>query len=422
MSEPSAAASSGQSGSADAEGGKSFSRWIYVVAVLALFAYAAWIMGPYLRSIVVRDAAVTSWLNVSTAPIDGMLQAHDRSVLGSIGADGIVEIVRNDRLSRKNLVQARIQVDLAAARVKEVQEYLNEIIALDKGRAELKARYADYFRGQLDAEIAGIGREIGVTRDRLELIRQISKRHGRLLARGNVSKTAADETLLRVADLELQLANLRKDLSYAKVRRKAADNSVFITPVGDDPAWVQGSRTELKLQKKNARLELRQAEAGLATAEAALKVAEEDFALMAEAYVRAPPGSIVWSQRAAPGRTVRAGEPVVEWLDCSNLMIDVPVADAEVPLIEIGSEAEVVLEGDPEVRMGQVLMTRGSASTLGSNDLAALAKGRGDGVAQVLLEFSHERADFKSCPVGRAAYVNFPKIGLIDIIRARLRL
>ncbi len=70
----------------------------------------------------------------------------------------------------------------------------------------------------------------------------------------------------------------------------------------------------------------------------------------------------------------------------------------------------------------KVLITRGSASTLGRKDLAAVAKGRRDGVAQVVLEFSDAHDSFEVCPVGRAAYVDFLDIGLIEVIRARLRL
>jgi len=113
---------------------------------------------------------------------------------------------------------------------------------------------------------------------------------------------------------------------------------------------------------------------------------------------------------------------VAEWLDCSVLMIDVPVADAEVSLLKPGMEADVILEGETETRRAKVLLTRGSASTLDKQDLAAVAKGRRDGVAQVLLEFSHARDSFDVCPVSRAAYVDFLDIGLIEVIRARLRL
>ncbi len=153
-----------------------------------------------------------------------------------------------------------------------------------------------------------------------------------------------------------------------------------------------------------------------------MTAAREDFERLSKGTVGAPPGSIVWSQLVARGVTVERGHPVAEWLDCSVLMIDVPVADAEVSLIRPGMEADVILEGETETRRVKVLFTRGSASTLGRKDLAAVAKGRRDGVAQVLLEFSDARDSFKVCPVGRAAYVDFLDIGLIEVIRARLRL
>lgn len=401
--------------------GKKFGRWVYALAILSFLAYVAWIMGPYLRSIVVRDAAVTSWLNVATSPIDGTLEIIPQSIAGSVGAGGIIEIVRNNHLSRDDLIQAQIQLDFATVRVKEVRTFLDEIVTLDTGRGELKASYADIFRAQLDAKIAGVEREISVTRNGLELLRAIAARHDSLRDKGHTSQAATDEAWLRVWELEWQLAQLLKDISYARVQREAANNGVFITADGEDPEWVRGSRMELKLQKKDAYLELRQAEAQLRSAKAALRAAEEDHHRRTEGFIRAPVGSILWS-RVNQGATVRAGDPVAEWLDCSVLLVDVPLADAEVSLVEIGMEADVVLEGDSVVRKAPVLLTRGSAFTLGRKDLAALAKGRGEGIAQVLLDFSHERKNFNQCPVGRAAYVDFPDIGLIDIILARLRL
>jgi hypothetical protein len=40
----------------------------------------------------------------------------------------------------------------------------------------------------------------------------------------------------------------------------------------------------------------------------------------------------------------------------------------------------------------------------------------------VLLMLVVDPPEFERCPVGRAAYVEFPDVGLIDVLRARLRL
>ena len=398
------------------------SRWVYILGVLAFFAYALWMIGPYLQSVIVRDAAVTAWSNVATAPIDGTVELQPLATDRLVDPQGEILRIRNDTLSRETVTAAETRVDLARARVTELQELLDEIVTLDEERGAFKAQYADIFRAQLDAEIASLERQIGVTSGRLELMQKVAARSEELARRGTGSETTADEARMRVSDLEFEIAELQSELDYAQVRRRAADSSVFITADGEDPAWVRGWRLELKIEKKKTRLELRQAQAELTLATTALAAALQDFQQASQGAVGAPPGSVIWSERVAPGATVRAGDPVAEWLDCSVLMVDVPVADAEVPLIRPGMPAEVVLEGEPVTRTASVLLTRGSASTLGRDDLAALAKGRRGGVAQVLLELPHQPGEFQDCPVGRAAYVDFPDIGLIDVVRARLRL
>jgi hypothetical protein len=46
-------------------------RRIAVVGLVGLLIYVCWISWPYLEAIVVRDAAVTSWVSVTAAPISG---------------------------------------------------------------------------------------------------------------------------------------------------------------------------------------------------------------------------------------------------------------------------------------------------------------------------------------------------------------
>jgi multidrug resistance efflux pump len=289
---------------------KKSSRWVNVLGVLGVAAYTFWVMGPYLRSVIVRDAAVTSWSNVATSPIDGEVEFTPLSVDDvTVGSDGIILLVRNDRVSRQLLTEAEIRVDLARARVKELREFLDDVMLLDEERADLKVRYADTFRDQLDAEIVSLERQIRVTSGRLEVMRKIATRSEQLASRGTGSETTADEARLRVSDLELKIAELQAALDYAQVRRQAADQSVFITALGEDPEWVGGSRMELKLEKRQARLELRQAQAELELATAALRWAAADFQRLSEGVVRAPPGSVVWSVHVGSGATVRAGTP-----------------------------------------------------------------------------------------------------------------
>ena len=78
-------------------------RWIYWLTIAAFLAYVPWIVGPYLRSVIVRDAAVTSWSNLATAPIDGQVAFGAASVERVIGPDGVILFIRNDHLSRQDI-------------------------------------------------------------------------------------------------------------------------------------------------------------------------------------------------------------------------------------------------------------------------------------------------------------------------------
>jgi len=44
-----------------------------LVGLAVLLGYTAWIGAPYFRSVVVRDAAVTTWINATASPIDGFV-------------------------------------------------------------------------------------------------------------------------------------------------------------------------------------------------------------------------------------------------------------------------------------------------------------------------------------------------------------
>ncbi|HEX9368885.1 MAG TPA: hypothetical protein VF921_19800, partial [Vicinamibacterales bacterium] len=98
-----------------------------------------------------------------------------------------------------------------------------------------------------------------------------------------------------------------------------------------------------------------------------------------------------------------------------------PVSDVELSLLRPGLPAEVVLEGERRARHGRVLLIRGAAATLGPRDLAALAKGRRPGLGQALVTLDPTPADVQACPIGRAAFVHFPDVTVLDIVRARLR-
>lgn len=399
-------------------------KWFYYAAFLAFFAYAAWMLGPYLRSTIVRDSSVTTWSRAAVAPIAGRIVSGLPEANSLVGPDGHVAIIRNTLLLGENraVEDTRDRALQAEALIAETKDYLADLVALEENRLAAKARHSEMFIAQLKTQIENLRNELVVNSEHIAVLQRIVKRQQDLIGRGATAKASLDEALLRVSEMKAAQAGLEAMLGLALLREQSAEDGVYITADGETPGWLRYGELEIKLEERRARHQLHAAEAELDEAREDLEAELKTLSELGEATVDVPPGSQVFSVLAAPDATVQPGDEIIEWIDCAVLLVDVPVSDAELPLIRPGMPAEVVLEGEPQVRTATVQMTRGSSATLGRDDLAAVAKGRTEGVAQVLLTLDAAPSEFEHCPVGRAAYVEFPDVGLIDVLRARLRL
>jgi multidrug resistance efflux pump len=391
-------------------------------ATAALLAYAGWWLAPYFASVLFRDAAVTTWINVATSPIHGNLEESALAVGRRVGADGRIALVRNRQADPSEVERAAAELARAEAEVVELQAYLERIREVDGQWRARTAEYAETFKKNLETDIEGTRRELDYIDQRLSLERAVAERRQTLARQGNASQTDADDALAEVRELERLRAERERMIALAEERRQAADRGVFLVADGRNPEWAFQSEDRVLLELAQATRALADAQAALAEARAAGAAARQAFDLISASPIVAPPGSSVWSVLAGAGAAVEVGTPVAEWIDCGTILVDVPVSDLEVGLLRQGMPAEVVLEGETQVRQGTVLLTRGAASVLGRTDLAALAKGHGVGRGQAIVSLEHTPEDAEACPIGVAAWVDFPEIDFVDELRARLRL
>lgn len=250
--------------------------WPYLLSVSLFIAYCAWIAGPYLRSIVVRDAAITGWSNLATAPLSGSVTFAPVAIGSRIGEDGLIATIRNEHVSREAIDAAALRVALTKAQREHAEAFLHEIESLEDDRRTTKADYAELFRDQLDTRIRFLSGRIDLYERRLAAMEQIADRSLRLAASGAGSNTAADEQALRLSEMHIALEALKEDREYLIQSRSASDDGIFIEATGDDPDWALDDRMELKIEKKKARLEMRTTEILLAVAEAELTRAEAE--------------------------------------------------------------------------------------------------------------------------------------------------
>jgi len=395
-------------------------RLVAWVGLAVLLVYALWIGGPYLRSIAVRDAAVTTWLNAAMTPIDGVVSRPLR-IGARVGADGRLLSVENPRADPVGLARARADLDRARDRAAALTGIVRGMESLTSTRAARAAAYATLFERNLDVKIGGMTAYVARTKRRIELERAEADRRARLMAEGRETPSAADAAAARVTDLEREEIDMQTGLDRAALHLRAARSGLFFLDDGSDGAAEQRSLEDARVGLERARADLAAARRDVESAQLVADNAQQIFDRSRMADVTAPPGATVWTDGPAAGTAVRAGASVGSWIDCALLLVDAPVSDAQLSLLRVGAEARVVLEGERRARTGKVLLMRGAAATLGSADLAAVAKGRQAGVGQVLVSLDTTAADRDSCPVGRAAFVHFPGVSVLDIVRARLR-
>lgn len=379
--------------------------WIGLAALLLFWVWIGW---PYFHAIVVRDAAVTTWLNLATAPIAGDLTFATPDPGSTIGPDGRLAEIVNPRADRTTLERARGELAAAEARLAQRREARST-------REALVARYAAAFKQQLDVELAHATSTLRYVNERLAAERTDASRFSALREAGSASTADAEAATARVAFLEGERVTTEGSLARTSLRRESADRGLYLLDDGSTSSW------DAHLDLLRAQQELVAAEAECATARRVAEAARETFERQHTARLVAPAGAQLWHRYTAPGATVNAGDPVVAWIDPTVLLVDVPLSDVEAALLHPGARAHVVIEGSRGVRSGVVLFTRGSTSTLGARELAAVAKGRRAGIGQAIVQLEAGPEDRTHSPIGRAAYVDFPDVGIFSIIRARLR-
>jgi multidrug resistance efflux pump len=358
---------------------------------------------------------------VTAAPVRGY--TTDPLYPGArVGKDGRIATIKDDFADPRDLARARADELRAEANVIAQEAVVEGLRGAVKSRSSQAQGYASTFGQDLDTEIEGAKSSLQSLRQRRKLAAAEVERMTRLQAARLTSAAASDTAQAALATLDQEIAKTEADIARATKRKSAAGSGVFLNSDGSDGTVTFQNLTDaqVKLSHAEALLALQRAE--LSAAREVLDAAHAAHERELELEITVPEGAMVWSLISGPGAPVQPGSPVASWVDCRVMLVDVPISDVETSLLEVGDEAEVVLEGEHQTRIGHVLLTRGSAGTLGSHDLAAIARGRRPGLGQAIVKLAPSEKDVRKCPIGHTAYVDFPGVGIFELMRARLRL
>ena len=157
--------------------------------------------------------------------------------------------------------------------------------------------------------------------------------------------------------------------------RELAGKGVYLQEDGKEPEWSWRSIDELRLEMQRTERASGEAAEEVATREATLENERKNLSAATDATFKVAAGMTIWSSAASNGISVTRGQRLFTWIDCSTLLVDVPVIDTMAVLVELGSRAEVLLEGEDKVYPAKVVMSRGSSSRLGKEELATVTDG-----------------------------------------------
>ncbi len=317
--------------------------------------------------------------------------------------------------------RARADRDRARERLASIARVVSEIETLTVARAARATRYASLYKDNLDVKMGGMADYVAIGERHREIERKEAARKAQLLKDGVEAPASAEAALGRVAELDRLIVDMQTALDRARLHRRAADAGLFFLDDGTDGGTEQRSLEDARLALDRVRSDLAVAQRDLDGAQQELDAADRLFGETHAAAVVAQEGAIVWSRTLGAGASVTTGATVATWIDCRIMLVDAPVSDMELSLLRPGGPADVVLEGERRARKGTILLLRGAAGLLGHAELAAVAKGRRPGDGQALVTLTPAPEDVAACPVGRAAFVDFPDVSVLDIARARLR-
>lgn len=394
-------------------------RLAWRLFLIALFVIPMLLVLPHLRSLVIRNAVITARVSEVRAPISGQVVALDTVRGATAASSDPVLIIVNDRVDRSHVAKLEVIQSLAG----------QQLAAMRDALAALRRN-----AGQRNAELTGYTHSVALELEQRRLI--LADRAQALLAAVEQTRSSLERARTlhendNFSDADLQAAESRYLEANAQLTQNRQDQDrleqqvaeirqgIFQVSVPDGPLLTRNMVQALDVEIARSELQLRELESRVQANQAELDAARALLQQNAKAEVALPPGATVWDINVSVGNYVSAGTPLLSWVDCGNLLVDIAVDDATLELMSDGQQVRVRPYGTFDFLHGPISLSRGSSS-LGSVDhLAAAVQHRGPREGRVIADLGETRLSDEShqaCGIGRTAYAEFEGISFLETV------
>lgn len=378
------------------------SRPVRVALIISLATFGAWSFAPYVMGDVSTRAAVNAPIIRLTAVVEGTVP--ELPTVGSYFAAPARVAVVTPSQDTGDVAQFRADAELATAALTLAQKQLAELSGEEVRLAERSHIFSDASARRLNADMRATGAAARACDAEKAASQAALGRAEKLVATGFMSAAGLDRArsaaALAASNCDAESARLA---SFAAMRDAAA-KGVYLGDGYNDAPYAEQQRDRLMLQRQM--LEKVIVDESARRTEALRRWAEAN----GRAHFAAPAGTLVWAQMASPGAAVRAGEPVLDLIDCRRRFVEVALPERRAEAIRPGGAAQVRLIGAGEWQAGRIARVAGAAAqrsdTLFAARSSSLPSDREISV-EVLLDTPAHGAPERRCDVGRLAEVRF---------------
>ncbi|MBB4632916.1 HlyD family efflux transporter periplasmic adaptor subunit [Sphingosinicella soli] len=377
-----------------------------LVLAASLIAISAIGFAPYVFNNVSTQAAINAPLIRLAAPVDGTVAElpADGRYFARPASIRLLDLSQDtgevaDLAAQADLAQA--QMDLASRQLAELRA---EEHRLDKRASAFSSATRERLGEDRGAAIADLR---GCHAERLQQASALT-RVRRLASDGFMSPAAVEKAEAAATRTSSECSSAAAKLRSIEVTEEAARSGVFIGDSYNDAPYATQQADRLMLQRQSIEKTLSDATAQHTRAKLRLKDA------LGRASYRAPAGTLVWAATASSGASVRAGEPILDLVDCRRRFVQVALPERKAEAVVPGGAADVRLIGSDRWMKGRISSISGAASRREERLLAASTYSR-PGAREIIVDValsvsSTDTLDSsRRCDVGRLAEVRFSR-------------
>lgn len=381
-------------------------RFTRVALAGSLIAAGSIGFAPYMFNDVSTEAAINAPLIRLTATADGTVAALPSN--GRYFAKPTEIRLLNLSQDTGEVADLRAQAETAHAQMELARRQLAEL-GVQEGRLHRRASlFTTATTARLSEDMDAAQADLTGCEAERSQQQAAMTRARKLAAQGFMSQAGVEKAEAAALAKNNECKSASANLRSIEVKLEAAQSGVFIGDSYNDAPYAVQQADRLMLQRQIVEKTLNDATAQYNQADLRLKDA------LARTTYRAPAGTLVWSAGSSSGAAIRAGEPVLDLVDCRRRFVQVALPERKAEAVGPGSPAKVRLIGSDQWMQGHVVNITGAAGRRDDRLLAASTASL-PGERQIMVEVAlpeprPDRIDgSRKCDVGRLAEVRFSR-------------